>query len=41
MTAEFVLLQTYAFRLTVPLSALGYILAQAGVAIASIVTCWH
>jgi ABC-type bacteriocin/lantibiotic exporter with double-glycine peptidase domain len=37
MTAgEFVLLQTYAFRLTVPLSALGYILAQAGVAIANI-----
>ncbi|HEX7782738.1 MAG TPA: ABC transporter ATP-binding protein [Sphingobium sp.] len=37
MTAgDFVLLQTYAFRLTVPLSALGYILAQAGVAIANI-----
>ncbi len=37
MTAgEFVLLQTYAFRLTVPLSSLGYILAQAGVAIANI-----
>lgn len=37
MTAgEFVLLQAYAFRLTVPLSALGYVLAQAGVAIANI-----
>ncbi|WP_245892331.1 ABC transporter ATP-binding protein [Novosphingobium guangzhouense] len=33
---DFVLLQTYAFRLTVPLSSLGYILAQAGVAIANI-----
>jgi len=33
---DFILLQTYAFRLTVPLSALGYILAQAGVAIANI-----
>ncbi|KMS56036.1 ABC transporter permease [Novosphingobium barchaimii LL02] len=33
---DFVLLQTYAFRLTVPLSSLGYILAQAGVAVANI-----
>jgi len=33
---DFILLQTYAFRLTVPLSALGYILAQAGVAVANI-----
>ncbi|RYM10663.1 ATP-binding cassette domain-containing protein [Sphingobium cupriresistens] len=35
-TGDFILLQTYAFRLTVPLSSLGYILAQAGVAIANI-----
>lgn len=32
----FVLLQTYALRLTLPLSSFGYILAQAGVALANI-----